>query len=97
MASNKPKEQAEVKNETIDRKPADVTEPATEPKETEKSKAPAYVSKYTIKELAEATKTAFSTDKVIVLAALKAAGKETYSMEEATKIVSTFKNKEVSK
>lgn len=59
--------------------------------------APAYVTKYTIKELAEAAKTAFKTDKVIVLAALKAAGKEAYSMEEATKIVTAFMNKEVTR
>lgn len=56
---------------------------------------PAYVTKYTINELAEAAKTAFHTDKVIVLAALKSAGKEAYTMDEAKRIVTTFKNKEV--
>lgn len=67
------------------------------PKTAEKKATPAYVTKYTINELAEAAKTAFKTDKVIVLAALKAAGRESYSMEEATRIVTSFKNKEVTK
>lgn len=59
------------------------------------SAAPAYVTKYTIKELADAAKAAFQTDKVIVLAALRSAGEEAYTMAEATKIVTSFKNKEV--
>lgn len=71
-------------------------EAAAKPKAEVKA-APAYVSKYTITELAEAAKAAFNTDKVIVLAALKAAGKESYSMEEASRIVTAFKNKEVTK
>ena len=61
-------------------------------KEVEK---PQYVTKYTIKELANAAKAAFDTSKVVVLAALKCAGKDTYTMEDATKIIKTFKNKEV--
>lgn len=63
----------------------------------EAPKAPTYVAKYTIKELADAAKTAFGTDKAIVIAALKVAGKETYSMDEASKIVTSFKTKEVTK
>lgn len=63
---------------------------ATEPETT----AAPYVTKYTIEELAEAS-TAFATDKLIVLAALKSAGKDSYSMDEATKIVKAFKSKEV--
>lgn len=55
----------------------------------------AYETKYTIKELVDAAETAFKTNKVIVHAALKAAGKEAYSMDEATRIVTAFKNKEV--
>ena len=66
-------------------------------KEPVKEPVKAYVTKYTIKELSEAAETAFGTQKVIVQAALKSAGKESYSMEEATRIVTAFKNKEVSK
>ena len=65
----------------------------TKTTEAEVKTAP-YVSKYTIEELAEASH-AFATNKVIVLAALKSAGKESYSMEEATRIVEAFKSKEV--
>lgn len=68
---------------------------AAELKTNETTAAPAYVTKYTISELADAAKAAFQTDKVIVLAALRMAGKEAYTMEEATKIVTAFKNKEV--
>ena len=57
--------------------------------------APAYVTKYTIKELADAAKAAFQTDKVIVLAALRSAGEEAYTMADATRIVTAFRNKEV--
>lgn len=84
MANNKSKAQVEAK--------AEIAEEIAE-----KPQAPAYVSKYTIKELAEAAETAFGTEKVIVLAGLKAAGEDTYTMEEATRIVKAFKNKEVSK
>ena len=66
-------------------------------KQTAAPKAPVYIEKYTIKELADAAKTAFGTEKAIVIAALKVAGKETYSMDEARKIVTSFKTKEVTK
>ena len=65
-------------------------------KQAEAATPKAYVTKYTINELADAAK-AFKTDKVIVQAALKAAGKEAYSMEEANRIITAFKNKEVTK
>lgn len=65
-------------------------------KTTEAPKAAPYVEKYNIEELAEASP-AFGTQKVIVLAALKSAGKESYSMDEATRIVKAFKSKEVTK
>jgi hypothetical protein len=68
---------------------------ATADAKVEAPAAPAYVTQYTIKELADAAKAAFQTDKVIVLAALRSAGKEAYTMAEATKIVTAFKNKEV--
>ena len=69
----------------------------TSTKQAEPKKEPVYVEKYTVNELAEAAKTAFKTDKVIVLAALTAAGKDSYSMDEATRIVTNFRNKEVTK
>lgn len=69
----------------------------TSTKQTETTNESVYVEKYTVNELAEAAKTAFKTDKVIVLAALTAAGKDSYSMEEATRIVTKFKTKEVTK
>ena len=69
------------------------TKEVEQPKE--KPTSPTYITKYNIEELAEAAKTAFGTHRVIVLAALKDAGKEAYTMEEAEKIVKTFKTKEV--
>ena len=75
-------------------KPYQPQEPAKKPAE---APVKAYVTKYTIKELSEAAEAAFGTHKVIVQAALKTAGKESYSMEEATRIVTAFKNKEVKK
>lgn len=64
-----------------------VTEPKKEP----------YIAKYTIEELAAEAKGAFGTHKVVVQAALKKAGKDSYSMQEATSIVNKFKSKEVKK
>lgn len=61
----------------------------------EKSTSSTYITKYNIDELAAAAKTAFGTDKVIVMAALKDAGKDAYTMKEAEEIVKTFKSKEV--
>lgn len=71
--------------------------PKTKAADTVKSETAAapYVTKYTIAELADAAKAAFQTDKVIVLTALRMAGKDAYTMAEATRIVTTFKNKEV--
>lgn len=69
---------------------------ATE-KATKQAAQPAYVTKYNIEELADAAKTAFGTEKVVVLAALRLAGKDSYTMSEATKIVNAFKSKEVRK
>ncbi len=63
-------------------------------KETKAPEKQEYVSKYTISELAEAAH-AFGTDKIIVFAALKKAGQESYTMEEAEKIITKFKTKEV--
>lgn len=65
-------------------------------KTTEAPTPAPYVERYNIEELAEAS-TAFGTNKVIVLAALKSAGQESYSMDEATRIVKAFKSKEVTK
>ena len=62
---------------------------------TKTAAKPTYITEYTIEELAEAAKEAFGTQKVIVLAALIEAGKDTYSLEEAKKIVTAFKTKEV--
>lgn len=69
----------------------------TSTKQAEPEKESVYVERYTVNELAEAARIAFGTDKVIVLAALTAEGKETYSMDEATRIVARFRNKEVTK
>lgn len=68
----------------------------TQTKTTEAPKAAPYVERYTIEELADAHE-AFATQKLIVLASLKSAGKDTYSMEEAARIVKAFKSKEVTK
>lgn len=71
------------------------TEVTEKPKE--KPVTSPYITKYRIAELADAAKAAFGTDKVLVLAALRSAGKEAYSMDEARDIISKFKNKEVTK
>ena len=63
-------------------------------KKEEQPKKTAYETKYAINELVEAA-SAFHTDRVIVRAALKAAGKESYSMSDAMRIVTAFRNKEV--
>lgn len=89
--ANKPK------NPTEDSvKETEVKEPEKLAEQPKKPAAkPTYITEYNIEELAEAAKEAFGTHKVIVLAALKAAGKEAYSLEEAKKIVTAFKTKEV--
>lgn len=68
--------------------------PKEQVKKAEKPKEPVYETKYTINELVEASE-AFHADRVIVRAALKNAGKESYSMSDATRIVTAFNNKEV--
>ena len=62
--------------------------------EQTKNKTVAYETKYAIEELADAAH-AFDTVPIIVRAALKTAGKNEYTMAEATDIIAKFKNKEV--
>lgn len=62
-----------------------VTEPKKEP----------YSPKYSILDLVDNAREAFKTDKIIVLAALKKAGKREYTMQEATSIIEKFKKEEV--
>ena len=57
--------------------------------------APAFEATYTIPELLEAAATEFKTNRVVVRAALNKAGKETYTMNEAKRIINEMKNKEV--
>ena len=61
-------------------------------KQMEEQAAP---SVYTVCELAEVSEKLFDTNKVIVKAALKTSGKETFTEAEAVKIVNAFRKKEV--
>ena len=63
---------------------------------TEKEKKEqAAASVYTVGQLAEVSEKLFGTDKIIVKAALKISGKETFTENEAVKIVNAFRKKEV--
>lgn len=62
-------------------------------KKLNREQAPASV--YTVSELAEVSEKLFGTNKVIVKAALKTSGKETFAEDEAVKIVNAFRKKEV--
>lgn len=62
-------------------------------KKLNKEQAPATV--YTVSQLAEVSSKLFGTNKIIVKAALKTSGKETFTENEAVKIVNTFRKKEV--
>lgn len=71
------------------------TETVTETKTvTETATTQSVESAYTIDELADAYKT-IGASKVMVKAALKSEGRETYSLTEAKKIVEKFSSKEV--
>ena len=52
---------------------------------------------YTIKELSSASKKFFGVSGALVAAALKETGKETFTLEEAKKIIEEFANREVKK
>lgn len=52
------------------------------------------VSRYTVDELSKA-ENEFNTNKVIIRTALSISDKDLFTLEEAKKIVSKFKNKEV--
>lgn len=52
------------------------------------------VSRYTVDELSKA-ENEFNTNKVIIRTALSMSDKDLFTLEEAKKIVSKFKNKEV--
>lgn len=54
----------------------------------------AYEATYTIEELVDASAT-FKTNRTVVRAALSQAGKEAYTMKEATQIIEKMKTKEV--
>lgn len=71
-------------------KPVEAVDLVEMPKEPPKQEI-----EYTIAELAEASKATFGVESVIVRSALKLGGKENYTMTEATRIVTEFKNKEV--
>ena len=63
---------------------------------SEKKKAVTkYEPTYTIPELVAAAKTEFKTTTVVVSAALTRAGKNAYTLEEATQIINKMKTKEV--
>lgn len=62
-------------------------------KKVNKGQAP--VSVYTVSQLAEVSGRLFGTNEVIVKAALKTSGKETFTEAEAVKIVNAFRKKEV--
>lgn len=65
-------------------------------KEAKSTKAAkSFVATYTVPELVEAASSEFGTSSVIVRAALKKAGKKTYTMREAKQLVEKMKNKEV--
>ena len=55
----------------------------------------AYEATYTIPELISASASEFGTTSIVVRAALKKAGKYTYTMKEAKEIVEKMKKKEV--
>lgn len=59
------------------------------------TKATPYVARYTPEELAKAAREAFNCDPVVARAAFRLDGKNSYSMEEAEKVVKKFVNKEV--
>lgn len=60
--------------------------------QTEQKKA--YEPTYSVEELAIGAKAQFNTEKIIVRAALKETGKDTFTLKEAEKIITKFKNKE---
>lgn len=68
----------------------EVKKAAVKAVETEK----AYETEYTISELVEAS-SRFGVKPVIAKTALLSAGKESFTISEAQKIINTFKNKEV--
>lgn len=70
------------------------TTKTSKPKTTTKEAEKAYESVYTAEYLA-ANHKALGASYAIVVVALKQAGKETATLEEAKKIVNEFKNKEV--
>ena len=62
-------------------------------KKMNKEQAPASV--YAVSQLAEVSGRLFGTNEVIVKAALKMSGKETFTEDEAVRIVNAFRKKEV--
>lgn len=70
-------------------------QPQVEPVKAQEQ--PKYITRYKVDELVEAAKAAFNCSPIIAKAALRLGGKEEYSMEEANKIISEFRSKEVKK
>lgn len=67
-----------------------------EKKETKAvKKESVYEATYTIPELLKAAETEFETTSVVVRAALKQAGKKSYTLNEAKKLIERMKHKEV--
>lgn len=72
------------------------TEEKAKKHETAKAEtAPAYITRYSIDELCDAAKKVFGVDPILARTALTMDGKESYSREEAEKIINIFKRKEV--
>lgn len=74
-----------------DEKQKDATKETAKPQVKEAE----YQSKYSIEELAAAARMAFQVPDIVVRAALQEAGKDAYTMADATVIVSAFNEKEV--
>lgn len=70
------------------------TAPVPETK-TEAPKAAAYETEYTIEELVNEARAVFGTERFIAKAALKSAGRTTYTEKDAKAIVKKFTEKEV--
>ena len=81
---------SEAENKQEVKQPEVKSAPLTNPKNLKK----AFEATYTVKELIDAAQN-LGTSKIVVRAALTKAGKDEYTMKEATNLIERMKNKEV--
>lgn len=64
-------------------------------KTTKTEPAPVQVTKYSVDDLCTAARQVFDVDEILARTALQLDGKESYSQEEARRIINIFRCKEV--